>query len=180
MATKFPPGGLTYYNARGEYRYCYTDADIVLAKESGFTSAKYVRSRWPITMWHKATGESKPVGRLVDTDEKNAAAVAAMGPDWTTEHVAVPEPVAKKATADPVDGGMLASVIGEMALLTRRVQELEQAVIDADSARAAIEARFISLESRLDAFESEAESIDALRTEMNARFGAQEKTKVKA
>lgn len=150
MAEKFPPHGLALYNSRGEYRYCYNDSDVVNAKNEGYTSKKYVKSAWPKTLYNKKTGEPRVVGKLTQSAEENQKAVDALGPDWTTDHVAAPEPVAAK-TAEPssVDNGMLADAIGNIALLKKVTDELEEAAVATDGTVDALGARCASLEGRV-------------------------------
>lgn len=91
---------------RGQAMACHSKDDEARVKELGFTSANYVPSFWPKTLWNKKTGETKSVGKLEWTKEQNDAAVTSLGPDWTDEHVPVPEapaPNAKAATSGSPD-----------------------------------------------------------------------------
>src|SRR5262245_27979294 len=97
---------------RGMLFWCHAKEDETRAKELGYTSDKYIPSEWPKTMWHKDTGESKPVGRLEWSDEQNAVAVKKMGPDWGFEHVDVPEPT-KPGPAPQADIAALASIMAD-------------------------------------------------------------------
>ncbi len=148
-------GPKAYYNAKGQYQWCHSKDDVVCAKEAGFTNANYVRSNWPKTAFNKKTGDSKPVGKLEDTDEKNQAAVTALGPDWTLEHVAVPEPVvAKEAAAGaPMDIGVLMAMSAELSRQQKRIDELEEAAIEKDAeltgVRTAFESRLAEIEAVL-------------------------------
>lgn len=84
-------GPKSYYNSKGELTWCHSKEDVARAMQNGFTSANYVPSKWPTTLFHKKTGETKTVGKLDLTDEQNEALVKAQGDDWTTEHVQAPE-----------------------------------------------------------------------------------------
>ena len=130
---KYPPHGITMYNRRGEYIYCYNDSDVVHAKEQGFTSTKYVRSAWPKMVWNKTTGEQKPVGKVAFTDEQNEKLLADLGPDWTTERVAPPpKPVAP--TAAPQGDGQMLNLLAEMManqkLMSERFTSMEEALLE--------------------------------------------------
>ncbi len=142
-------GPKAWYNPKGQYRTCYSKEEVAVAKQDGFTSSNYVRSNWPKTAFHKKTGNSKPVGKLDDSDEKNAAAVVALGPEWTLDHVPVPEPVA--ATPPPSGGGDMLAMLGMMAEMKKRMDDLEDAAIAQAAIRDAMQNRVVELESIVDA-----------------------------
>lgn len=133
-----------FYNRHGQAFWCHSKDDEARAKEAGFTSAKYIPSYWPRTVFHKKTGVSKPVGNLDWSEEKNQAALAALGDDWTAEYVPVPEPVAAAPASAPMDLLGLGAILTELALMKKRVEELEEASIESD-------ARVVELEAALTA-----------------------------
>ena len=130
---KYPPHGITMYNKRGEYIYCYNDSDVVHAKEQGYTSTKYVRSHWPKMVWNKNTGESKPIGKVAFTDEQNEKLLADLGPHWTTERVA-PPPAKVAPAAAPQGDGQLLNVLAEMLAsqktMNERFTSMEEALLE--------------------------------------------------
>ena len=139
------------YNAKGVPFACHSKEDEVRAKEQGFTSATYVPSQWPKTVFHKKTGESKVVGKLEWDEEKNAAAVVALGPDWTLDHVAVPAPVSPAAPSAGINLDALLSIAAEMKLMNTRLSDLEDAAAEAAGIRTVLESRVGELEGLLQA-----------------------------
>lgn len=155
MAAKhnYNTGPLSMYKPtaplRGSLRMVYSENEMAVAKQDGFTSASYVRSDWPTTAYHKKTGLSKPVGRLENTDEQNAAAVAALGPDWGLDHVPEPEPVAEKKAAEGtgMDIAALLQLGGQIALLTERLSTVEAALIQSEESKTLLASRIGELEA---------------------------------
>ena len=136
-------GPKSYYNQQGRYVTCSSKEDVTRAKQDGFTSEKYVPSRWPKTAFNKLTGATKPVGNLDWTDEKNMAAEASIGDGWTFDHVPVPEPVAAATTAQATsDLSAVAAVMADVILLKKRMEESEEAIIS-------LEVRIVELEAEL-------------------------------
>lgn len=133
---------------KGSYRTVSSENEEQEAKNQGFTSLAYVRSEWPKTAYKK-TGETRPVGKLENSNEQNMALVASLGPDWGLEHVATPEPVAPSAAKDNtgMDLTALLGIATDIALMKKRVEDLEEAAIQGDAIRAAQDQRIIELES---------------------------------
>ncbi len=148
--TKLPPHGAYYYNAKGENRHCATQADIVNAKKDGYTSSRYVRSAWPSTAYNKKTGETKRVGRIDKSDEENMAEVTELGPDWGMDYVKAPDPVAKKDPDHKAAGHLeeiLAVLAGQKDDSSKRLDDLEAALLDSQATREALERRVAELEA---------------------------------
>lgn len=145
-------GPKAYYNSKGQLTWCHSKEDVVRARQEGFTSANYVRSQWPKTAYHKKTGESKAVGKLEWTDERNAQAVMELGPDWGLDHVSVPPAVEPqpRSFAGPSDREM-AMLMDEFGKMRERIADLEAARIEEATLSANIRA---SLESRISDLES--------------------------
>ena len=137
---------------RGQAYPCHSKEDEARAREAGFTSVAYIQSDWPTTVYNKKTGESRSVGKLEWSDEQNAAAIAALGPDWGTEHVAVPEPKKEEAAgASPkADIGLISDLFGELKLATGRIDQLEEAISEVAGARMAMETRIADLEGMIE------------------------------
>lgn len=134
---------------KGSYKTVSSENEEQEAKNQGFTSLAYVRSNWPTTAYKKGTGETRNVGKLENSEEQNMALVAALGPDWGLDHVPTPEPVAPSAAKET--GGMdltaLLGLVTDIALMKKRVEDLEEAAIQADAIRTAQDQRIIELES---------------------------------
>ena len=147
----------SFYNSKGQPYACHSIDDENRAKEQGFTSSAYIRSRWPTTVYNKQTGESKTVGNLDWPDEKNAAAIAGLGPDWTTDYVA---PVAPKSEAAPAEGSgslslmALAEVLGEVRAVAASVKQLSESMIDIETSVADLTSARVAMESRMAEMES--------------------------
>jgi hypothetical protein len=150
MAEKIPPHGVFYYNAKGQNRHCTTPADIVNAKKDGYTSARYVRSNWPTTVYNKKTGETKRVGLIDWTDEQNMAAVEKMGADWGLDYVVAPDPTPKKDPDHKATGHLeeiIALLAGQKDDSNKRLDDLEAALLDSQATREALERRVAELEA---------------------------------
>lgn len=119
-----------FYNPKGQPFWCHSKEDELRAKEQGFKSAAYIPSQWPKTAFHTKTGQTRMVGKLEWTKEQNADAVAALGSEWTLEHVAVPEPAVETASAQQsgFDLNAVATILAEIKLLGKRLEENEVAV----------------------------------------------------
>ena len=144
---KLPVYGMAYYNPLGQYRWCSNDSDVRNAINDGYTSKKYVPSKWPTTVYNQKTGQVKTVGKLDRTDEQNEAEITALGPEWGREHVAAPEPAAATAQAVAPDNRLLGELLAELRLLGSRIDDLETAVSDIAGARTSFESRIGELES---------------------------------
>lgn len=120
---------------RGQAMACHSKDDEARVKELGFTSANYIPSFWPKTLWNKKTGETKSVGKLEWTKEQNDAAVTSLGPDWTDEHVPVPEIPASGATAAPSGSpDVMAAILTlsqQVGSLVERMNEVESVIAEA-------------------------------------------------
>ncbi len=114
------------YNAKGDTFWCHSKEDELRGKEQGFTTFNYVRSAWPKTAFHQKTGQTKPVGKLADTEEQNKAAVAALGPDWSLEYKAVPEKVEE---APKTSSGDMTALLSLFAQQQAQIAELQAAVL---------------------------------------------------
>src|SRR3990167_659356 len=136
---------------KGQSYPCHAKDDEARAREAGFTSVNYVPSEWPKTIYNKKTGDSRPIGKLEWSDDQNAAAIAALGPDWGTEHVAVPEPKKEEAAGAPkADLGLISDLFGELKLATGRIEQLEEAISEFAGARMAMETRIADLEGMIE------------------------------
>ncbi len=122
------------YNTKGELMWSHSEEDELRCKEQGFTTPNYVRSEWPKQACHKKTGATRVVGKLDNTAEQNAAAVKALGPEWTLDHVPTPEPVAEAkpgtVAVDPNAATLMALMAAQMAEMRKRMDEQEQALIE--------------------------------------------------
>ena len=133
---------------KGSFRVCYNENEVAVARQDGFTTMNYVRSEWPKTAFQAKTGKSKPVGKLENSDEQNMALVAALGPDWSLDHVPEPEPVAetKPGAAPALDLTALLQLGGQIALLTDRLATIEAALVQSEESKIALAARLGELE----------------------------------
>lgn len=152
--TKLPPHGKAFYNKKGQFIWCNNDSDVRNAKDQGYTSAAYVPSFWPTTVYNRKTGESKAVGKLEWSEEQNRAAIVQSGPDWTTDHVVAPEPK-PDAPARQLDSGLLSELLAEFRLASKRLDDLDEAVSELAGVRISLETRVTDLESVFTAQEAE-------------------------
>jgi len=153
----FNKGPISYYNKIGQYRTCYSDSEVNQAKNDGFTSKKYVKSEWPKTAFHKKTGETRVVGKLENTDEQNKAAIASLGPDWTTDYVAAVAPKIDVPQPARADIGVMADLLAEMKLINQRIEDVEVAISEFAGARTAMESRMEAVEQLLEGLAEPAE-----------------------
>lgn len=127
------------YNSKGQVFWCHQKDDEVRAKQEGFTSWTYIKSKWPTTVWN-VKGETKAVGNVDWTDEKNDAALSDLkAKGWSTDHIPVPEPE-PEVKNQPMDLAALASIMADVKLVVKRVEELEEAVVERDERIATLEA----------------------------------------
>lgn len=139
-----------FYNNRGQSMPAYNIDDEARAKEQGFTSATYVPSKWPTTVYNKKTGETKAVGKLDWDEKRNQAAVMELGLDWTTEHVAPPEQPPTKASGEGIGAPLaMLEILGELRRIHEELAELTSAVAELGTARVATESRLGALEHEL-------------------------------
>lgn len=155
MAHNFQTQGpkVMYSPVTGQNRTCYNDSEIVNAKNDGFTSASYVPSKFPTTVWDK-NGKTKTVGTGKDIKADEALLSQALAEGWSADHIAGPEPVAGNAPgfqATPHTDQMLKAVLADFAETKKRVEILDQAALEADAARVALEKRVAELEAIISA-----------------------------
>lgn len=154
MAAKhnFNTGPLSLYKptdpGKGSFRFCYNDNEVLVARQDGFTTLNYVPSKYPTMAFQAKTGKCRPVGKLGDTDEEVLALVAKLGPDWGLDHVPEPEPVAEKKPGEGggIDIAAILQLGGQMALLTDRLANLENALVESEASRVALASRLGELE----------------------------------
>ncbi len=150
MAAKhnFNTGPISKYNAQGEVKWASSENELAQIKQEGFTR-EYVKSKYPTTAFNKKTGANKPIGKIGDTDEKVAADLAKLGPDWTFDHVPEPEPAAEKKAADlgGLDVAALLQLGGQIALLTERLSTVEAALVQSEETRINMASRLGELEA---------------------------------
>lgn len=143
-------GPLSQYNAQGEVKWANSKDELTQIQQEGFRS-NYVRSKYPTTAFNRKTGQSKPVGKIGDTDEQVAAKLAAFGSDWTFDHVPEPEPVKEtKAESAGMDIQALLSIMADVALMKSRISDLETAAIQAEEIRIGLASRVGELEGLIE------------------------------
>lgn len=108
---------------KGQMEMAHSKEDEVALRARGFTSPTYIRSEWPKSMFHKQTGECRPVGKLEWTDAQNAAAVENLGKDWTFDYVHPPKQEEKKAGGEGLDLGAAANILAEIKLTQRAIAD---------------------------------------------------------
>ena len=145
------------YNSNGVPYPCHSVDDEKRAREAGFTSVNYVLSRWPTTVYNKKTGESKTVGRLDWSNEKNEMEITNLGPDWAGDYVAPVEPK-KEATPAEGAGGLslmaLAEVLTEIRGLGANLKQVQESLLDVEIAVADLTSARVAMESRLSEMEA--------------------------
>ena len=148
---KFPPQGIPMFNQRGEHVWCGNEDQVRVARQNGFTSASYVRSNWPKAVYHKVTGVAQSVGKLEWSEEQNRIALKALGPDWSTEFVAAPEPTPEKPLVGSglTDAAAMLEILAQLKVMNDTIADLETAVADIAAARVSMEARLIEVEGVL-------------------------------
>lgn len=146
----------SFYNKRGEPFACHSIDDERRAKEAGYTTANYVRSKYPTTMYHKKTGETKVIGDLKFSDEINEAKIAELGPDWGHDYVEVPAP--PEPVAPGMGGGFdviaIASLISEMRTMQTFQVELQGVLTEISAGMAQFAAAQNAASERLSVLES--------------------------
>lgn len=132
-----------FYNPKtGASMPCESLNDEARIKGLGFTSGNYVPSKWPTTLYHQKTGEARSVGKLEWEEAKNAAAVAALGPDWGSNPVDPPEPKPKAEAPEGAGFSALAmlELVGEIKALREQMADIETAVTESAARIAQLEA----------------------------------------
>lgn len=141
MAHNFQKDGpLSMYNKQGEYRTCYNDPEVVLAKNDGFTSARYIKSTWPAIAWNRTTG--------AETMVKSPAALALLGEDWTLEYTEKPKAAVEAPTRASNDA-LVSAVLNELSDIKARLLAIESEQETQAGARAAADSRLTELEGLL-------------------------------
>lgn len=154
MAFNYAKDHVRYaYNKIGQKMPCESVDDEARAKEAGFTSFSYVKSLWPTTAYNKITGESKQVGKLEWDEARNAAAVAALGPDWGLDPVTIEVKAPRPAGSAEASGdtlSMLVNLLSEVKMMREQMADVETAVAELSAARVSQESRLAELEAEME------------------------------